>query len=505
MMLRRFIGPSVLALVFLAGGGRLDAAAGAGETLLDASERGDFAAVTALLRPGVDVNAVQADGTTALHWAAHHGNVDAVNRMIRAGAKVGAANRYGITPIWLAARSGHAAVVEALLRAGADANSRRADSGETVLMIAAQAGHAAVLQRLIAHGADVNVKEKVRGQTELMWAAAEQHVAAVRILAEAGADLEARSNGGMTPLMFAIRSGGIDVTRTMLDAGASLDARAPDGTTSLVLAMINAHWELAKFLLDRGADPNGKDPHGAPLHVLAWMRRAENRGLSAWLPRHDSGNISSIQLAEALIAKGAAVNAPQEFSGFPSHMALGLFATLNFKGATPFWIASKSCDLELMKFLVAHGADPSLATVEHVTPLQAAAGIGYTSGESPGTPEEALEAVKMLQALGNDVKTPTNFGTKGGGGMMGTKEGWDGSTALFGAVIRDGRQLVEYLIAQGVPLAHRNKTGQTALDLANGSNLGITFHVYPELADVIRKAMIAQGLPITESKTAEAR
>ena len=78
-------------------------------------------------------------------------------------------------------------------------------------------------------------------------------------------------------------------------------------------------------------------------------------------------------------------------------------------------------------------------------------------------------------------------------------------TALFGAVIRDGRQLVEYLIAQGVPLAHRNKTGQTALDLANGSNLGITFHVYPELADVIRKAMIAQGLPITESKTAEAR
>ena len=176
-------------------------------------------------------------------------------------------------------------------------------------MIAARAGHVGVLQRLIAYDADVNATDSVRNQTALMWAAAERHRAAVQLLAEAGADIEARSSISMTPLMFAIRAGDIDVTREMLEQGADLNATPPDGTTTLVLAIINAHWELAAFLLDQGADPNGNDPlHGPPLHALTWMRRAENRGLSAWLPRRPTGNIDTIELAEALLADGARIN-----------------------------------------------------------------------------------------------------------------------------------------------------------------------------------------------------
>ncbi len=65
-------------------------------------------------------------------------------------------------------------------------------------------------------------------------------------------------------------------------------------------------------------------------------------------------------------------------------------------------------------------------------------------------------------------------------------------------MIREAKELLEWLIEQGLPLDHQNKSGSTALDLAMGSGLSITWHVYPEMADVIRTAMIAQGLPIPE-------
>ena len=494
--------------------------AGSGETtLVDAVQRRDLAEINTLLAQDADVNEPQPDGTTAVHWAAHHGDVDLLNRLIAAGGAVQAMNRYGVTPIWEAASNGHAGVVKALLRGGADPNTTRGDSGETILMIAARSGHVDVLQRLVAHGANVNVRERIREQTALMWAAAEQHPEVVRLLVEAGAEIGVASSTGLTPLMFGIRSGSIDVTRELLDLGADLHAMAPDdacgvrrqvdcqyrtGTTMLVLAMINAHWELANFLLDRGADPNAADPHGHAIHVLTFMRRATNRGLSAWLPRRPSGTITSLELAEALLAHGAEVNDRYSEARTPRHMAFGSGRT-SFVGATPLYIASKNGDIELMKFLIANGADPLITTSQNVTPLLAAAGVGYTGGESPGTPEEAFEAVKLLWDLGSDAQATVDFGETETGGRGGgyRRESWDGATALHGAVIKEAKELLEWLIEQGLPLDHKNKGGKTALDLARGSGLSITWHVYPEMADVIRTAMIAQGLPISEPTDAD--
>ena len=467
--------------------------------LVEAAKRADWPAIDTLLAQGVDVNEPGHDGTVALHWAAHHGDLETLIRLIDAGADVAATNRYGIAPIWLASQNGHTAVVDALLRAGVDPDSSRGTSGETVLMIAARGGHVEVLRRLVAQGAAVNAQERIRQQTALMWAAAEGHLAAVRLLAGFGADLEARSSTGMTPLMFAIRSGSIDVTRELLDQGAELKATAPDGTTMLVLAIINAHWELAAFLLDRGADPMRDDPqHGRPLHVLTFMRRAENRGLSAWLPRKPSGNIDTIELATRLLERGAEINDRVDWENgmrFPPHMALGMFPGVSFTGGTPFYIAAKQCDLEFMRFLLANGADPSIGTVHDVSPLLAAAGVGYTIGESPGTPEEALEAVQWLQTLGNDVRATMDEGASGSTGTL-TGGSWAGASALHGAVIRGAEGLVKWLIDEGVPLDHRMRSGETALDLAEGSDLGITYHVQPALAAVIRDAMIAQGLDV---------
>ena len=488
----------VLALAVWAGS--VAAGEAASDTSLTiAAKRLDRSLLDTLLEQGVDVNETGPDGTAALHWVSHHGDLDTVTRLIEAGADVSSTNRYGIAPIWIAAQNGHVAVVEALLRAGADPNTSRGTSGETVLMIAARSGHVDVLQRLLAHDADLNVQEGIRDQTALMWAAAERHRAAVNLLVESGADLETRSRTGMNALMFAVRAGDLDVTRELLDQGADLDATAPDGTTMLVLSMINAHWELAAFLLERGADPNRDDPlHGRPLHVLAFMRRAGNRGLSPWLPRTPSGNIDTLELAELLLTRGAKINDRVEWDDgprFPPHMALGLFPGVSFTGATPFYIASKHCDLEFMRFLMTKGADPSIGTTQGVSPLLAAAGVGYTIGESPGTPDEALEAVQLLQTLGNDVRTTFDAETSGSTGTL-TGGDWVGASALHGAVIRGAEGLVRWLVDEGVPLDHRMKSGETALDLAKGSGLGITYHVQPELAAIIRDSMIANGLEV---------
>jgi hypothetical protein len=170
-----------------------------------------------------------------------------------------------------------------------------------------------------------------------------------------------------------------------------------------------------------------------------------------------------------------------------------MFQATSWNGATPFYISSKGCDLEFMNFLLANGADPKINTDQGMTPLLAAAGIGYAIGESPGSPDEALEAVKLLAGLGLDVNA-TFDPLKGGSG------GWGGASALHGAVIRGARGLVEWLIAQDIPLDLKigGKEKGTALEHARGSGLGVTFHVQPELAEIIEKAMVKKGLPISE-------
>src|SRR5581483_38885 len=130
--------------------------------LVHAIEAGDHAAVRALLKRRVDVNAAEPDGTTALHAAVRRRDAEAVELLLRAGADPGAATRYGITPLYLAALNGDGPIAERLLAAGADANTAL-PAGETALMTAARTGSVPVIRALLAHGADVNAREGWKG------------------------------------------------------------------------------------------------------------------------------------------------------------------------------------------------------------------------------------------------------------------------------------------------------------------------------------------------------
>ena len=395
-----------------------------------------------------------ADDATLLQRAAHAGDAAAVAELLDAGGEADAATRHGVTPLALASAGGHDAVVAALLAAGADAN-RASPEGETPLMAAARTGVVDSVEALLRHGAaaGVDAREGWRGQTALMWAAAEGHAAVVAPLAAAGADVDARSGGRFTPLAFAVRAGHGAAVEALLAAGADADLALPDGTSPLHLAVVNARYDVAVQLLEHGADAAAAGPGWTPLHQLVWTRRP-NRHYNnpAAFP---TGTVTDLELTRALVAHGADVDARQT-----AEPRDGYRNQLNRTGATPFLLAAKAVDLDMMRLLLDLGADPLTANEDGTTALLVAAGVGiWSSSESPGSAEEALEAVKLMVALGDSVTTVDA----------------NGDAALHGAVMRGSPELVLYLLEHGAALNPVNERGWTPLTIAQGvfyANLG---------------------------------
>ena len=499
--------------------------------LIDAVKSTDAKQVRALLAQHADVNAADADGSTALHWAAQRDNLEIADLLLAAGANVKAATRYNITPLSLACTNGNAAMIEHLLKAGADPNGT-SEEGQTALMTAALTGKADAVKVLLAAGANPNVKEAYKGQTALMWAASEGNAAAEATLIEFGADVKAKSTGGFTPLLFAVRNDRIDAAKVLLDRGANVNDAAPDGTSALGMAIVNAYFEMGGVLLDRGADPNAPDPRGSALLALAWMRKpgadgAAGVGNTAKGTPVPEGSLSSLDLAKSLLKHGANPNIRVDWkeSRFgkeggtarnPPSIDLGRHY-LSYVGATPFYVAAKNGDAPLMRALLDAGADPKITTKAGVTPLMVASGLDYWEGESPGpftgvTEPERLEAVKLALEAGNDINAHADFGDypmtgevsytllyyplniddlldKGVGDPR-----WSGSTALIGAVVSGQPSIVQYLLDRGAQVDAKNKLGWTPLLVAEGVFFANAKKEFPPAAAILKKAMAERGL-----------
>ena len=457
--------------------------------LIEAVKAADEAAVRNLLTGRVDVNTPEADGTTALHWAVDGDHPELVGLLLRAGASVKAANRYGVTPLWLACTNGSAATVVLLLKAGADPNTALPE-GETVLMTAARTGKLDAVKALVEAGAAVNAREGWHGQTAPMWAAVEGYPAVIQALVDGGADVHARSNGGFTALLFAAREGQIGAVRTLLNAGADLSeslpvrarSRAGAATTAVspaeteaglnvfLLAAANAHYELAALLLDRGADPNAAPQGWTALHQVTWVRKAGVSGSNNPAPE-GSGNMDSLDFVRKLVAGGAALNAR-----VTKKPGMGV-TTLNSIGATPFLLAARTADGELMRLLARLGADPRMPNEDNTTPLMVAAGVGTQApGEDPGTEPEVLDAVTVALQLGNDLNAVDK----------------NGETAMHGAAYKHAPTVVRFLAGKGARIEvwnQPNAKGWTPLKIAEGVQRGMNIVSSPQTAATIREAM----------------
>jgi ankyrin repeat protein len=484
--------------------------------LIGAVQRQDAEAARALIDEGVDANIARADGATALAWAAHWDDESTAGLLIEAGADPDRANDLGVTPLMLASTNRSAAMVERLLDAGADPNLAR-PNGETALLLGSRAGDVGVVRALLARGADVTAKTS-RGFTALIFAAAEGHTAVAGVLVETGADLSARTEaiippqarprrsipetegyepirlrknqalvisqlkqdgdgdprraqGGFTPLLYAAMAGSLDTVRLLMSAGADVNESAPDGVTPLILTLTRGieeglwllpggrNEDIALFLLENGADPTLAEAGYTALHVAS-----------------ATGQMTAVT---ALIARGADPNTPvtmpkrlmEALIPGDAYLTTGWVSQID---ATPFMLAAKSVDVDMMRLLLEHGADPLLTAKGGANALMLAAGLAKRHASDVGYfiwhEDQATEAIELAMASGLDINAATDRG----------------ETALHGAVRHAAHDVIRFLVDQGADLdAVTMWNDQTALRLAQGYTYSGTYVRYPETVELL--------------------
>jgi uncharacterized protein len=510
---------------------------------------GDRAVVQSLLQKKADVNAPQADGATAIQWAAYRNDLELADLLVAAGANPKTPNREGATAMQLASLHGSAAMMEKLLDAGADVNERGVN-GETPLMFTARNGNLDALNLLLRRGADVNAKESLRGTAALMWAVEQGHTEAVRLLIQHGADVSGASSfdskggtaylaptiqqranqektfrrvrslsasdeeaaaaafgvpkntkgGGLTALVLAARQGYLDCAKLLLDAHADVNQTTHYGWTPLLTAVQNRHYKLAAYLLDRGANPNIANNGGwTPLYIAVDNRNIEGGDYPVRAPDMDH-----LDLIKLLLSHGANVNArvcgvegtPRKCKGDSTETrTIFTMQWLYEDGATPFLRAAQSGDVTVMKLLLEHGANPKLSTENGDTALMVAAGIGWVEGVTFEWSEaENLEAVKMCLDLGIDP----------------TIADGDGRTALHGAAHKGRNDVIRLLVEHGAKLDVRDNGSRDTfagslhghtwmpIDYARGLvRVGVQSAIaHPDTEALLKMLMEERGIPV---------
>src|SRR2546422_3462269 len=313
-------------------------------------------------------------------------------------------------------------MIGSLLKAGAYSNVAP-PTGVTTLMQTARTGNAAAVKLLLVHHANVNARESAGEQTALMWAVTQHHAHVVQTLIEGGADVHARSKvwrlrvlmccerflgdsegitevdrGSFTALLFAARLGELESARELVKGNANVDDTAADGTSALAVAILSGHPAVASFLLERGADPNANRAGFAALHA------AVLRG--------------DPQLVETLVRRGANPNA-QLTKPTPTRRNEKTFGPdwafdRAWIGGTPFWLAGRFAEVDMMRVLAASGADTRMAAEDGTTPFVVAAQAENVPSRRNGMqPERERRAVQALTAaieLGADVNSTTPDG-----------------------------------------------------------------------------------------------
>ena len=440
-----------------------------------AAFKGHVEMATVLMRAGASPKAANREGVTPLWLASVNGDATMIRALIEGGADANETLPLGRTPLMLAARTGNIEAMKALLDNGADANAKETLRGTTAMMWAADEGHAAAIQLLIERGADMNAQSNLAqrgggpalGKSNDPRRAVAQNVAAfeaqragragpaqtLRVAdgddtpnaaggraagrggapggragragrggnanADGGNDADddaavaagfGRNNrpadgGGLTPLIYAARANDLESVKTLLDAGVDVNQKTAYGWSALLVATQNRYYKLGAYLIERGADVNLANNGGwVPLYLATDNRNIENGDYPVRKPDMDH-----LEFIKLLLDKGANVN--HQIKDSSETRTVFTNQWLDENGATAFLRASQSGDLELMKLLLARGADPKINARFNVSALHVAAGIGWVEGITfEWSPQQTLEAVKLLLELGLDPNLQADTG-----------------------------------------------------------------------------------------------
>ena len=517
----------------LSDGADVNAPQGDGMTALHWAARSANADLARLLLDaGADVGAVTRIGAyTALHLASEVGSAQVVRLLLAGGAGQSATTEDvgGTSPLHLAAGAGDAEAVRLLLEHGGDADAREARWGQTPLMYAAARGRESAVRVLLDGGANPALATWVTDITALAeWSQADRRARSARMRGEpeppvppqpapsdaplaAAPDAPAGrpaaedeedydrpieepeplgygdligGHGGLTALLHAAREGHAGTVRALIEAGADVNqVSGGDHTSPMLIAMINGHFDLAMELLEAGADPQLASAAGAtPLFAALnahWAPKSRYPQQHAYgQQRHGYLDVMR-RLLDAGVDPDARLGKHLWWVSYNFDLL-----QIDLKGATPFWRAAYSLDVEAMKLLVEYGADPHLATIKVPPrrlpawdrekrdlsgvppvpvggpadyPIHAATGIGYGQGFPSNAhryvPDGWLPAVRYLvEELGADVNQRDE----------------EGYTPLHNAASRGDVEVIRFLVEHGADVTAVSRVGQTTADMANG-------------------------------------
>uniref|UniRef100_A0A803SN22 Ankyrin repeat and KH domain containing 1 n=1 Tax=Anolis carolinensis TaxID=28377 RepID=A0A803SN22_ANOCA len=418
---------------------------------------------------------------TPLMAAASGGYVDIVKLLLVHCADVNAQSSTGNTALTYACAGGFVDIVKVLLKAGGNIEDHN-ENGHTPLMEAASAGHVEVARVLLEYGAGINTHSNEFKESALTLACYKGHLDMVRFLLEAGADQEHKTDEMHTALMEACMDGHVEVARLLLDSGAQVNMPADSFESPLTLAACGGHVELAALLIERGAN----------------LEEVNDEGYTPLMEAAREGHEEMVAL---LLAQGANINAQTEETqetaltlaccgGFSevADFLIKAGADIELGCSTPLMEAAQEGHLELVKYLLAAGANVHATTATGDTALTYACENGHTD-----VADVLLQAGADLEHESEGGRTPLMKAARAGhlctvqfliskGANVNRATANNDHTVVSLACAGGHLAVVELLLAHGADPTHRLKDGSTMLiEAAKGGHTNVVSYLldYP--------------------------